>query len=413
MNHKLSILIAPLHYCPNPQDGSEYTRAYDYLTALSEYKNVSGDVLVAYMQENKIGNLNIHAMLGSKPQYISILLRLRFIFWVYVKGLLLLSKNHYDLLWHNGPFAIGETFNILLLSSARKVATVIGPIVAPHTFLAADEGRSMGRKSYSSDFFLKLTRIIDSVFYKFKSLSQNLSNHTLQRASLVVAKDHASLDLLSSLQLKKLTRLTIGSDTTSFLSKPRKLLKRNKYKVISVGYLVRRKDFVTVIAAFNHLVNILNYRQAELNIIGDGPELNNLEKLVKKYSLNEYVKFIGHVPKHIIGTYYKESDLFVSGSISESMPAMYLEAMASSLPMVIASNATSIELASDNFGGSVVPEKNAIRMAEAIYLLLTNSDLYNNYSSSNYSLYRSKYNFTKQISKLIKLLYKSSEAYKI
>lgn len=405
MKNKLNILIAPLHYCPNPHDGSEYSRAYDYLVAISKNKSIRGDVLVAYMQEKKMGNLHIHSMFRSEPQYISIFHRIIFIIWVYIKGQLLVTRNRYDLLWHNGPFAIGETFNMLALRTYKKIPTVVGPIVAPHTYLAVDEGRSMGRKNYSSNLFLNITRIVDSILYKFNSLAKGLSNKTLKTASLVIAKDNAAYEILSTLDLENLTQLTIGTNVEAFHSKPRILSKQSKYIVVSVGYLVSRKDFITVIKAFNHLVNVIKYRAAELHIIGEGPESNKLKQLVKKYRLSNFIKFIGQVPKHDISTYYKDSNLFVSGSLSESMPAMYLEAMAASLPMVIASNTTSLELERNNFGGTVFPQKNAISMADNIHLLLTNPDLYNSYSIRNYSLSKSKYNFKKQLNKLTDLLY--------
>ncbi|TXH62181.1 MAG: glycosyltransferase [Thiothrix sp.] len=165
------------------------------------------------------------------------------------------------------------------------------------------------------------------------------------------------------------------------------------------------KGFYHSYKIFTHLVNVIKYRAAELHIIGEGPESNKLKQLVKKYRLSNFIKFIGQVPKHDIGTYYKDSNLFVSGSLSESMPAMYLEAMAASLPMVIASNTTSLELERNNFGGTVFPQKNAISMADNIHLLLTNPDLYNSYSIRNYSLSKSKYNFKKQLNKLTDLLY--------
>ncbi len=89
-----------------------------------------------------------------------------------------------------------------------------------------------------------------------------------------------------------------SSDTISFancsLSKP--ILSA---KVITVAML--------------EAINIIQkqYPQIKLLIVGDGVQRNNLEKLAKKYNIDQSVSFIGKIPNNEVSTYLMRSDVFI------------------------------------------------------------------------------------------------------
>lgn len=92
----------------------------------------------------------------------------------------------------------------------------------------------------------------------------------------------------------------------------------DKLRVIFAGRLIPTKGAHLLIDSFNDC-------DAELYIIGKGPEEEKLKKMI---ATKDNVKFIGYV-KDIV-PYFQHADIFVLPSIYEGLPITLLEAMASS-----------------------------------------------------------------------------------
>ena len=87
---------------------------------------------------------------------------------------------------------------------------------------------------------------------------------------------------------------------------------------ITVGNLNKRKNLFYLINAFNNYVKVND--KATLVVIGDGPELINLQTLQSKN-----IKFIGN--KSNVKKYLNSASVFVSSSLSEGLPNAVLEAL--------------------------------------------------------------------------------------
>jgi glycosyltransferase involved in cell wall biosynthesis len=133
-----------------------------------------------------------------------------------------------------------------------------------------------------------------------------------------------------------------GVDVRKFSpkSKPTK-----KPKVITVARLVERKRVQDVIRAVKDL-------EIELEIVGDGPEMQDLGELVDDLGISHKVDFKGEVDHEDLPDYYRSSDIFVLPSLKEGMSNTVLEAMASGLPVIITDTGGSDVLVDGN--GSVV-----------------------------------------------------------
>ena len=121
------------------------------------------------------------------------------------------------------------------------------------------------------------------------------------------------------------------------LKERKKLLKKynidiDKKVLVTVSRVAVEKNIEEIINYFKLLLEKdSNYR---LLIVGDGPDKKNLENLVGKLELNEYVKFTGMIMPDEVYKYYQLGDVFVCASTSESQGLTYVEALASSLPLV-------------------------------------------------------------------------------
>jgi glycosyltransferase involved in cell wall biosynthesis len=71
-----------------------------------------------------------------------------------------------------------------------------------------------------------------------------------------------------------------------------------------------------------------------LHIVGEGQERNNLETLVEKLNITDFIKFHGVLYKENLLKIYQNSDVFLVTSEYESFCMVATEAMACGLPVI-------------------------------------------------------------------------------
>lgn len=400
----MNILIAPLHYVADKNEGSEYTRAYDYIDYLSRQKDMSGVALVGFMEESKIGNFSIKRFFDKKPSYISNLTRIRFIIWIFFEARKAMAKEKFDLIWHNGPFAIDNTFSLLALLAPKYLPFIVGPINKPHTYIGADEARSMGSKNSTiSNTRTRLIKFIDTKTYFISEIFRVLSSLTLKKATLVIAREKAVEKIIKKRGVNRVTTLNMAMKITHSLQ-PNPKNYSGKIRLVNVSYLVERKCTQDLIRMMDYLVNKKGLDTFQLTIVGDGPQKNRLEDMVEKLQLHSFIKFVGYVKKSNVMKYYRKADIFVSASLSDTMPAMYFEAMSSGLPLVTYRNQSTDELIEEGVSCTTVNSRDCEAMAEEIVRLSKSVDSLKKMGLNNSSVYNSKFSFTKLMDRFIELL---------
>jgi glycosyltransferase involved in cell wall biosynthesis len=110
-------------------------------------------------------------------------------------------------------------------------------------------------------------------------------------------------------------------------------------------------------------------------IVGDGPEHAGLRALVAELRLGDAVNLTGAIPDDdIVAQMYYRADIFCLPSIQEGFGIVFLEAMASGLP-IVATTATAIpEVVPHRRAGLLVPPGDVDALAEALIELLRNPD---------------------------------------
>lgn len=94
-----------------------------------------------------------------------------------------------------------------------------------------------------------------------------------------------------------------------------------------------------------------NHENIRFLIVGDGPDLENLQKLAKENQIDDVVIFAGEKPWDKIGLYYQLGDVFVSASQSETQGLTYIEAMAAGLPVVARDDRCLDEILKNGYNG--------------------------------------------------------------
>jgi len=92
---------------------------------------------------------------------------------------------------------------------------------------------------------------------------------------------------------------------------------------LTVGRLIQTKGHTEIIDAFSELLKI--NPDAILLIAGDGPEKNNLIKLIKNLKLENAVKLLGN--RNDVPVLLQLADIFVFASHLEGLPGALIEAM--------------------------------------------------------------------------------------
>jgi glycosyltransferase involved in cell wall biosynthesis len=194
-------------------------------------------------------------------------------------------------------------------------------IFKPYDFISSWYWRMNGFRSkiiaslHGKEFFLA-----DSFFAKavddFYAVSENTS------------------EVLSQRYKQTFTAIPNFINTEKFRA-PETTLKQNKL-IVSVGRLVEMKGMGVLLKAFNRVR--VNHPEAQLVLIGDGPEREALEKFILQNGLQKFVTLAGIQSESQILEYLRRCWVYVQPSVgSESFSISTLEAFAAGCS-VIASN---------------------------------------------------------------------------
>ena len=157
------------------------------------------------------------------------------------------------------------------------------------------------------------------------------------------------------------------ADLTDIIAK-NKVIKNQNTNIIqlgSVGRLTWQKDYQSLI----RIISLLRERTKKeifLSIAGTGPLNKNLEELIIKLNLENYVRLVGHVDRENIPSFLNNLDIYVQSSITEGSPITIKEAMAASLPIVSTSVGGIPELIVNGETGFLVPTNDNERFTDAI-----------------------------------------------
>jgi glycosyltransferase involved in cell wall biosynthesis len=139
--------------------------------------------------------------------------------------------------------------------------------------------------------------------------------------------------------------------------------------IVSVGRLKRPKDFATLVLAVARLKR-LPFR---LQIVGDGPDRDEIRAAVAAAGLEDRVELLGE--RHDVPELLAEADVFVLSSRSEGLPIALLEAMAHGLPVVASDVGGISEALVHGDSGLLVPPADPAALADALGALLTDAEL--------------------------------------
>ncbi|WP_411740207.1 glycosyltransferase [Peribacillus sp. S4] len=172
-------------------------------------------------------------------------------------------------------------------------------------------------------------------------------------------------------------------------------------RVLSVGRLVDKKGFVTLIKAFKHIYS--QYPNARLHIIGAGEDEKRIKSTIAEYNLKDVVILRGAMDSKQVSDELKKAHIFCLASQTanngdiEGIPNALKEAMASGLPVVSTRHAGIPELIEHQRTGYLAPEKNDMELAKGIQFFIENPDVWTDYTERARKVIEEKFDVNKQI----------------
>jgi colanic acid/amylovoran biosynthesis glycosyltransferase len=148
------------------------------------------------------------------------------------------------------------------------------------------------------------------------------------------------------------------------------------YQLLAMGRFVPKKGFPVLLTACQILaVKGLDFH---LTLAGDGPQLEELQDLVRDYGLTARVAFPGFVPHRRVPDLFHRADVFIMPSIidpygdRDGIPNVILEALAHGVPVVATDVSGIPEAVHPGQTGWLTPPGDPQALAEAIMEALNN-----------------------------------------
>lgn len=148
-------------------------------------------------------------------------------------------------------------------------------------------------------------------------------------------------------------RFYIENNKQLDIIKFRKNLELNKddFVILFVGRVATEKNLDLLLTSMKSLIAVSE--KIKLLVVGDGPDLENYQKYVKKNKIEDNVIFAGKVPWENIVSYYLISDVFATASKTETQGLTVIEAMAASLPVVCIDDESFRDTVIDDLNGKL------------------------------------------------------------
>lgn len=113
---------------------------------------------------------------------------------------------------------------------------------------------------------------------------------------------------------------------------PTNLAPLNNHRFVSVGRLSSEKGFIDLLTVYKRLHK--KHPTWTLDIVGDGPEREKLEKYIEKNKLTDVVTLHGFQGRDVIDKILHESSIYLMSSYTESFGIVLIEAMSHGLPCI-------------------------------------------------------------------------------
>ena len=266
------------------------------------------EIEILTLSDNKNLNINDDFSVKRIDRNLPIIYRwLKTIFTIYKLG-----KNK-DLIFVNGLGTETTIANIFL--KKKIIRKIVGDPVWERTY-------SKAKISESFDEFQVKN-------YGFSiSLQKKVRSFSIKKSDIVVTPSKHLKNFILNLGFKN--KIEIINNGVFIPEENTNIFTNDQINITIVSRLVSHKNIKKIIRAISDLNDPLIY----LNIIGDGPELNQLQKISLESNNKDNIIFHGKLNRDDINNIFLKSDIYIQASNYEGLPHSLLEAMSYGIPVL-------------------------------------------------------------------------------
>ena len=266
------------------------------------------EIEILTLSDNKNSNIKDDFSVKRIDRNLPIIYRwLKTIFTIYKLG-----KNK-DLIFVNGLGTETTIANIFL--KKKIIRKIVGDPVWERTY-------SKAKISESFDEFQVKN-------YGFSiSLQKKVRSFSIKKSDIVVTPSKHLKNFILNLGFKN--KIEIINNGVFIPEENTNIFTNDQINITIVSRLVSHKNIKKIIRAISDLNDPLIY----LNIIGDGPELNQLQKISLESNNKDNIIFHGKLNRDDINHIFLKSDIYIQASNYEGLPHSLLEAMSYGIPVL-------------------------------------------------------------------------------
>lgn len=309
------------------------------------------------------------------------------------------------------PFAISE--NRKVYNQLKKLMTEIRfDLVHCHTPMGAAMARIVAKKTNTKPViytvhglhFYKGAPIMNwLIYYPVEKLLSRFTDVLIT----INQEDYHRAQGFHAKRVKYIPGVGIDSNKAEALivdkaSKKKELgLNEDTKIIITVGELIKRKNYETAITAFAKA----NLSNTVLLICGHGVEEDKLRTLVRQLGVVDKVIFLGY--RVDVCEIMKCSDLFFFPSYQEGLSVALMEAMSVGLPIICSRIRGNVDLIKHSQGGYLYAPTDVVGFTTALKNIMCNPELQHKFSKNN--LKNIKRYDIKNVDKMMKKIYRSTK----
>ena len=266
------------------------------------------EIEILTLSDNKNSNINDDFSVKRIDRNLPIIYRwLKTIFTIYKLG-----KNK-DLIFVNGLGTETTIANIFL--KKKIIRKIVGDPVWERAY-------SKAKISESFDEFQVKN-------YGFSiSLQKKVRSFSIKKSDIVVTPSKHLKNFILNLGFKN--KIEIINNGVFIPEENTNIFTNDQINITIVSRLVSHKNIEKIIKA----ISDLNSPLINLNIIGDGPELNQLQKISLESNNKDNIIFHGKLNREAINHIFLKSDIYIQASNYEGLPHSLLEAMSYGIPVL-------------------------------------------------------------------------------
>lgn len=186
-----------------------------------------------------------------------------------------------------------------------------------------------------------------------------------------------------------------------------KSIQRHPHSILAVGRMVIKKGFADLLRACHQLK--AHDIPFECTLVGDGPELENLQSLQSELGLEQEVSFVGAKNLDEVMQLMRTATLFclpctiAPDNNVDALPTVLLEALACGLPVISTTVSGVPEIIDSDVDGLLVPPDDPTALTDAISHLMLSRELRERFAENGREKAELKFDLRKNVATLMEL----------